>query len=59
MTESKKEKYINFILNNKEVEYLLEDLMKLEKKGSGWTRNVYVKKGKINYKDYTVRSLID
>ena len=59
MTESKKEKYINFILNNKEVEYLLEDLMKLEKKGSGCTINVHVKKGKISYKDYTVRSLIE
>ena len=59
MTESKKERYIDFISNNKEVEYLLEDLIRLEKKGSGCTINVYVKKGKINYKDYTVRSLID
>ena len=31
MIESKKERYNDFILNNKEVEYLLEDLMKLEK----------------------------
>ena len=29
MTESKKERYIDFILNNKEVEYLLEDLILL------------------------------
>lgn len=59
MERIKKEKYIDFISNNKDIEYLLEDLMKLEKKESSCTINVHLKKGKISHKNYTVRSLID